>query len=66
MILLTGATGYLGSNIAQELIARKIPFRALVRDSTHLPFDPRAEACEVVPGDLLDAASVTRTLQGVD
>lgn len=66
MILLTGATGYLGSNIAQELIARKIPFRVLMRNCAHLPFDPRPAVCEAVTGDLLDRASVARALQGVD
>jgi NAD+-dependent farnesol dehydrogenase len=41
MILLTGATGYLGSQIARELIARGMPFRVLVRDPARLEFDLR-------------------------
>lgn len=36
MILLTGATGYLGSQIARELAARGIQFRVLVRDPARL------------------------------
>jgi uncharacterized protein YbjT (DUF2867 family) len=40
MILLTGATGYLGSQIARELIAQHRPFRVLGRDPSRLPFDP--------------------------
>jgi len=46
MILLTGATGYLGSQIARELIARGMPFRALVRDPARLEFDLRNSKLE--------------------
>ncbi len=41
MILLTGATGYLGSQIGRELIARRMPFRVLVRDPSRLEFELR-------------------------
>jgi len=46
MILLTGATGYLGSQIGRELIARGMPFRALVRDPSRLVFGPRNSKLE--------------------
>jgi len=46
MILLTGATGYLGSQVARELIARGMPFRALVRDPARLEFDLRNSKLE--------------------
>ncbi len=36
MILLTGATGYLGSQIAREIAARGLPLRVLVRDPAGL------------------------------
>ncbi len=65
MILLTGATGYLGSNIAHELMAWQVPFRVLVRDVARLPFDLPAGNCEIVIGDLLDPVSVQRALQGI-
>ncbi|HEV2178028.1 MAG TPA: NAD-dependent epimerase/dehydratase family protein [Candidatus Sulfopaludibacter sp.] len=39
MILLTGSTGYLGSQIAQELVRRGIPFRVLVRDPSRLKLE---------------------------
>ncbi len=65
MLLLTGSTGYLGSRIAQELIERGIPFRVLVRDATRLGFDPATAHCEVVVGDLCDAASLAKSLEGV-
>jgi farnesol dehydrogenase len=65
MILLTGATGYLGSQIARELIVRGMPFRVLVRDDSRLDFNPAAVACEVVLGDLCDSESLERALRGV-
>jgi farnesol dehydrogenase len=66
MILLTGATGYLGSGIARELIARRRPFRVLVRDATRLRFDPAACHCEVAMGDLRDLEALRSAVQGVD
>ncbi len=72
MILLTGATGYLGSQIARELIARQMPFRVLVRDTSRLSFEIRKSKleavparCEVVVGDLLDAETVRKATRGV-
>jgi farnesol dehydrogenase len=64
MILLTGATGYLGSQIAQELAARRIPFRILVRAASRLPFDAAQAGCEVVTGDLRDLSAVRKALSG--
>ena len=66
MILLTGATGYLGSGIARELIARRRPFRVLVRDANRLEFDPASCHCEVAIGDLRDREALRSALQGVD
>src|SRR5262245_6839335 len=48
MILLTGATGYLGSQIARQLIARGMPFRALVRDPSRLEIGLRDSKLETV------------------
>ena len=64
MILLTGATGYLGSQIAQELAARRMPFRVLVRDASRLPFDAAQAGCEVVTGDLCDPSTLRNALRG--
>lgn len=66
MILLTGATGYLGSGIARELAARRVAFRVLVRSRSRLTFDAAAAGAEVVEGDIRDTAAVARALQGVD
>lgn len=64
MVLLTGATGYLGSQIAWELTARKMPFRVLVRDASRLPFDAAQAGCEVVAGDLCDLSALQNALHG--
>lgn len=82
MILLTGATGYLGSQIGRELIARRMPFRVLVRDPSRLPFETgnwkvetgnwktevgsSAPACEVAVGDVRDVGTLKKALIGVD
>jgi NAD+-dependent farnesol dehydrogenase len=64
MISLTGATGYVGSAVAQELVRRGEPFRVLVRDPARLLFDPAAARCEVVTGDLRDPGAVARLVKG--
>ena len=63
MILLTGATGRVGSAAAKALISAGVPFRALIRDLDKLHFD--RDAAEIVQGDLNDAASVEQALEGV-
>lgn len=66
MLLLTGATGYLGSGIARELMDRREPFRVLVRDRTRLGYDPATCCCQVSVGDVSDRAALRSALQGVD
>ncbi len=65
MILLTGATGYLGSQIARELARRHVAFRVLVRDPARLGFEPSSAGCDVVVGDLRDPEALSRALRGV-
>lgn len=66
MILLTGSTGYLGSQIARALIARGEPFRVLVREPARLGFDPASVRCEVIAGDLRDPSALRKSLAGVE
>jgi farnesol dehydrogenase len=66
MILLTGSTGYLGSQIAREIISRKMPLRVLVRNPARLPADADASHCEVAVGDITDMAALRTALKGVD
>ena len=64
-ILITGATGKVGSRLAKRLARRGHHIRALVRDSS------RAAALlgneiELVEGDLLNPASLVLAVQGID
>jgi dihydroflavonol-4-reductase len=62
-VLLTGGTGIVGNTNARLLAAKGRHVRALVRDPERarrlLP-----ESCELVTGDVTDAASVRRALDG--
>jgi uncharacterized protein YbjT (DUF2867 family) len=64
MILLTGGTGFVGSEVARALRKRDEPLRCLVRD----PARPAAErlrelGCELVQGDMTDAAGLRRAVE---
>ncbi|MGI4872137.1 MAG: SDR family oxidoreductase [Janthinobacterium lividum] len=67
-ILLTGATGNVGSAVANALAARQVPFRALVRNPADQPAQALAAlpGAEVVTGDFNDAASLARALAGIE
>ncbi|MHB8653450.1 MAG: NAD-dependent epimerase/dehydratase family protein [Terriglobia bacterium] len=65
MILLTGATGYLGSQIARALIERKMNFRVYVREPRRLEFNPGDAPCEIFVGDLAGPHSLEAAMRGV-
>ncbi len=63
-VLVTGATGFLGSAVARALVARGVTVRALARASS--PRDNLAQLdCEVVAGDLTDRPSLKAAMNGV-
>src|SRR4051794_7086653 len=63
-VLLTGGSGYVGGRLLPLLERQQVRLRCLARNPDALR--PRAwEATEVVPGDVLDPASLDRALQGV-
>ena len=64
-ILVTGATGKIGSRLAKRLAQRGDHVRALVRDRTRAA-DLARERIEVVDGDLLDAQSLALAVRGID
>ena len=60
-ILITGATGTVGSEVLKKLKGRNVELRALVRkEGAALP-----EGIEPFMGDLIDPASVEKALKGV-
>lgn len=64
-VLVTGATGFIGGNLARELWRRGDDVRALVRpDSNRLTIEDTG----IVPveGDILDRPSVDRAVQGCE
>ena len=63
MILLTGATGLVGSTLLRRLTARPEPVRCLVRDPRRLG-DQRVRV-QIVLGDLTDPQSFRHAMRGV-
>jgi nucleoside-diphosphate-sugar epimerase len=63
--LITGATGLLGSHIAEQLAARHEPVRALVRPGSDTAL-LRELNVQLVEGDLHDLAALRRAAEGVE
>lgn len=59
--LVTGVTGYIGSQVAQRLLGEGWRVRALVRDAHKVPEELR-ERIDVIEGDAHDEASLDRAL----
>lgn len=64
--LVTGATGFLGSHIAERLIERGDSVRALVRPTSNTSFLESLGGVEFVEGDVTDARSLGTAVAGVD
>ena len=65
-ILVTGATGFIGSRLCELLsLEHRLPYRALVRNFSRAARIARLDA-ELVAGDMLDAGSLARALDGCD
>lgn len=62
-VALIGATGFVGSALLNELLARGHTVRALARTPAKLAARP---GLEVVQADVLDSAQVARAVAGVD
>ena len=74
IVLVTGASGYIGSHIVANLLSKGVNVRATVRDSSdpervdHLKSLPVSEGgrLEIVEMDLLDRESVQGAVSGCE
>lgn len=66
MILITGATGTNGRELAHLLAARGVAARAMVRDPGKAADLAALDGIDVVAGDFDDAASLAAALEGVE
>jgi uncharacterized protein YbjT (DUF2867 family) len=64
VVLLTGATGYIGGLLRVELEKQPVTLRCLARNPQKLLIG--AATTELVQGDVLDAASIHMAMKGVD
>src|SRR5512138_188522 len=65
LILVTGATGYVGGRLVPRLVEAGYRVRCLVRDPNRLQGRPWLKHVEVVSGDARDAGTLTEALKDV-
>jgi len=65
VILVTGGTGFVGPKVVHALRAAQLPVRVLARKPERQE-QARAWGCEVVQGDMTDAESLRRAVEGCD
>lgn len=63
--LITGATGFVGGHLFEELARRGYRLKALVRPSAVLS-DGVAKKCDVISGDLSDVSTLEEAVRDVD
>jgi NADH dehydrogenase len=67
VILVTGGTGFVGPKVVHALRERDLPVRCLVRKPSSPAAEPlSAWGCDLVQGDVTDAASLRRAAEGCD
>lgn len=64
-VLITGATGFVGSHVAEACKARGYEIRALARSSSKTDLLQQLGA-SIIPGDMTDAESLRKAADGVD
>ncbi|KKL24429.1 hypothetical protein LCGC14_2415430, partial [marine sediment metagenome] len=64
LVLVTGATGYIGGRLVPELLARGYRVRIMVRSSSPEQLERWPDA-EIVVGDAMNVAKLRKALEGV-
>ncbi|NJP06712.1 MAG: SDR family oxidoreductase [Chloroflexaceae bacterium] len=64
-ILVTGATGYVGGRLVEQLLENDVTVRVLVRDARRLQGRPWLSRVEVSEGDVLQPTTLQPALDGV-
>lgn len=65
-ILITGATGNIGTELTKQLAAQNVPFRAMIRSQKGGDTLAGLEGAELVIGDFNDEKSLSHALDGVE
>ncbi len=66
MILVTGATGLIGSYITHELVKNNLKVRVLIRPTSDLsPIQDLIHKIEIIEGDILDLTELNTAFSGV-
>lgn len=64
-VLVTGATGFVGSHLVHQLLKQGFEIRALIRNPQQLGALRDADSIEIFPGDVTQAEVVKQATQGV-
>ncbi|UOU97015.1 SDR family oxidoreductase [Chryseobacterium daecheongense] len=65
-ILITGATGSVGTHLVKKLVNMNVSFRAFVRNKDQGDLMAGLPQAEIAIGDLSDTDSLAQTLQGIE
>lgn len=65
-LLVTGATGYIGSRLVPRLLEAGYRVRVLVRDQSRLAGRPWRGQVEIIEGDVADPATLGQAMQAID
>ena len=66
LVLVTGATGYVGGRLVPKLLDAGFRVRVMVRDPSRLPGRAWLDRVDVVTGDVHDAATLAPAMDGVE
>lgn len=65
LVLVTGATGYIGGRLVPALLEAGYPVRCMVRDARRLQDRPWSDQVEIVEGDANQPESLAPAMEGV-